>query len=109
MSERKHYSAKTSIVDNEEQEIVNIYYINESNWYGCSHVRLDIGDERLIAVLDAGAEIPLNFSLDYAIRGVHVNLEGLKLNGTHQLLVKADDFNTLGGSVHTLKKKIYNL
>jgi hypothetical protein len=28
----------------------------------------------------------------------------LKLNGTHQLLVYADDVNTLGGSVHTIKK-----
>jgi len=28
----------------------------------------------------------------------------LKLNGTHQLFVHADDFNILGGSVHTTKK-----
>jgi len=28
----------------------------------------------------------------------------LKLNGTHQLLVYADDVNMLGGSVHTTKK-----
>jgi len=28
----------------------------------------------------------------------------LKLNGTHQLLVYADDVNILGGSVHTVKK-----
>jgi hypothetical protein len=28
----------------------------------------------------------------------------LKLNGTHQLLVYANDVNLLGGSVHTIKK-----
>jgi hypothetical protein len=28
----------------------------------------------------------------------------LKLNGTHQLLVYADDVNTLGGSVRTIEK-----
>ena len=28
----------------------------------------------------------------------------MKLNGTHHLLVYADDVNILGGSVHTIKK-----
>ena len=28
----------------------------------------------------------------------------MKLNGTHQLLVYADDINILGGSIHTLKE-----
>jgi len=33
-----------------------------------------------------------------------VNQDGLKLNGTHQLLLYADDVNILGGSVHTVKE-----
>ena len=45
-----------------------------------------------------------NFALDYAIRRVQVNQDGLKLNGTHQLLAYADDVNILVGSIHTLRK-----
>jgi len=43
-------------------------------------------------------------ALEYAIRRVQVNQDGLKLNGTHQVLVYADDGNILGGSVHTVKE-----
>jgi len=45
------------------------------------------------------------FALQYAIRRVQVNQDGLKLNGTHKLLFYVDDVNTLGGSVHTVKEK----
>jgi len=45
-----------------------------------------------------------NFASEYAIRTVQVNQDGLKLNGTHQLLVYADDVNILRGSVHTVKE-----
>ena len=31
---------------------------------------------------------------------------GLKLNGTHQLLVYANEVNILGGTVHTVKENI---
>jgi hypothetical protein len=42
--------------------------------------------------------------VEYAVKSVQVNQDGLKLNITHQLLAYADDVNILGGSVHTVKE-----
>jgi hypothetical protein len=42
--------------------------------------------------------------LENAIRRVQGNQEGLKLNGTHQRLAYADDFNIVGENIDTLQK-----
>jgi uncharacterized protein YllA (UPF0747 family) len=45
-----------------------------------------------------------NITLEYAIRRVQANQKDLKLNGTHQVVVDADDATILGGSLYTVKK-----
>jgi hypothetical protein len=40
----------------------------------------------------------LNFALEYVIRRVPAQEEGLKLNDTHKFMVCANDVNKLGGT-----------
>jgi len=58
---------------------------------------------------DALTPMLFNFALEYAIRRVQVNQDGLKLNSTHQILAYADDINILGGGIHTLKENAETL
>ena len=52
---------------------------------------------------DALSPFLFHSAVEYVVRKVQVHQDGLKLNGTHQLLFYADDDNMFGGSVQSIK------
>jgi len=77
------------------RKLVRLIKINLAETYSRVQVGKNVSDRFLIRNgLKQGDALPpmlFNFALDYAIRRVRVNQDGLKLNGTHQLLAYGND------------------
>jgi hypothetical protein len=88
----------------EYMKVVRIIKMCLHKAYNAVQVDIYLSDAFPIKKGEAVSPFLFRCTLEYAIGKIHAHQEGLKLSGTHQLLVCADDINLLGGNIHTVKK-----
>jgi hypothetical protein len=83
-----------------------------SEAYSRVYIGTNLSDKFLqngLETRDALSVLLFIFALEFAIRRVQENQEGLKLSRTHQLLAFADDINIVGENKNSVQKtqKLY--
>jgi len=96
LREMVHRGTQNTLGDCSLDTLLILYYIS-------THLVNNLPVKNCLIQADTLSTIPFNFALEYVIRSVHANQDGLKLSGTHQLLGYTDDINILGGSVNTIR------
>jgi hypothetical protein len=77
-------------------------YLNET--YSTVSIGKNLSDKSGLRQGDALLLLLFNVSLEYVMNRVQDSQEGLKLNGTHQLLAYADDVRIVVENTDTIQK-----